>query len=1000
MAEQAQPVRFDVFEVDPRTGELRKNGRKLKLQEQPFQILLALLESCGEVVTREDLRQRLWPADTFVDFDNGLNIAVQKLRRALADDAERPRYIETLPRRGYRFIGPIDSRGAFDGGPAGDALPHCSPSPISSLPHDRVVSISQGLESQSPKSTGQRDAAGAAHLRGPVPQRIDTEPLHAPSSAPDAAPALAVLPAPVAHPLAPQLRVVWLLAISLVGALCALAWGWQRSKNLSRHSSLHPGGSASAKLRRSVALMGFRNLSAKPDVAWLSNALSEMLGAELSAGERLLTIPGEGVAEAKIDLSLPETDGYSPETLSRVRKRLGADYVVVGSYLASAHDSSIHLGLRLQDARSGETLVTLSEAGMEDDLPALAARTGAALRTKLGLDAVTAEEASGVRAVLPSGPEAARLYAEALARLRLYDARGARDLLERAVAIDPDFALAHSALARAWSALGYGELAKQEAQKAFELSAILPRAERLSVEAGYREATAEWDKAIAIYRTLFSFFPDNLDYGLRLARAEVKAGKGSDALKTVAALRKLPVPLGDHPAIDLAESLAADQLGDFKRAQAAAVTAADRAQTLGAEMLMAEARVRQCRELPLLGRLDEARAACERSREIYARAGDRDGVASATAYLAAVLANQGEIETARQMYEQALAVDRTLQNKGGMVWELNGLANTLWAQGDLSAAQESYQQALGIARETGSRPDEADALGNIAFTLLLQGNLAQARKMLEQTLADYRAMSDRRGVGSVLDNLGETLYFQGDLPGAARALDEALATDRETGNKPESADVLAWSGSVRMAQGDLDAARQQYNQALTVWREMGDRSYLVQYSLKLAQLAVEAGHPAEAEAPLREGLELFRQKKRNGAELEAHTLLARALLEEGRPAEARREIDQAASLVSKTQSRAARLGFSIAAAQARAASGKGPDVAEAERSLQTVLTSARRDGFLGYELEARLALGQIEMKAGRNAGGAGLTALEKDAAAKGFGLIARKASAAEAAGKG
>jgi TolB-like protein/DNA-binding winged helix-turn-helix (wHTH) protein len=97
-------IRFGVFEVDPRTGELRSKGSRVKLQDQPLQILLALLEKPGEVVTREELRAKLWPADTFVDFDHGLNAAVKRLRDALADTAETPRYIETLPRRGYRLI--------------------------------------------------------------------------------------------------------------------------------------------------------------------------------------------------------------------------------------------------------------------------------------------------------------------------------------------------------------------------------------------------------------------------------------------------------------------------------------------------------------------------------------------------------------------------------------------------------------------------------------------------------------------------------------------------------------------------------------------------------------------------------------------------------------------------------------------------------------------------------------------------------------------------------
>jgi DNA-binding winged helix-turn-helix (wHTH) protein len=101
-------VRFAVFEVDLDRSELRKQGLRVRLQEQPFQVLAALLSSPGEVVTREELIHRLWPDGTVVDFDRGLNAAVTRLRQALSDSAETPRYIETVARRGYRFVGPVD----------------------------------------------------------------------------------------------------------------------------------------------------------------------------------------------------------------------------------------------------------------------------------------------------------------------------------------------------------------------------------------------------------------------------------------------------------------------------------------------------------------------------------------------------------------------------------------------------------------------------------------------------------------------------------------------------------------------------------------------------------------------------------------------------------------------------------------------------------------------------------------------------------------------------
>ena len=111
MGEATQPaqlIRFGVYEVDLRSGELRKNGLKFKLSGQPFQVLALLLERPGDLATREEIQKRLWPADTFVDFDHSLNTAINKIREALGDSAENPRFVETLPRRGYRFIAPVD----------------------------------------------------------------------------------------------------------------------------------------------------------------------------------------------------------------------------------------------------------------------------------------------------------------------------------------------------------------------------------------------------------------------------------------------------------------------------------------------------------------------------------------------------------------------------------------------------------------------------------------------------------------------------------------------------------------------------------------------------------------------------------------------------------------------------------------------------------------------------------------------------------------------------
>ena len=144
-------LRFAVFEVDRAAGELRKQGRRIRLQEQPFQVLVMLVQNAGSVVTREDLRQRIWPADTFVDFDHSLNTAVNKIRESLGDSATSPRFIETVARRGYRFVAPVEGAPAqplntqANANPEGDAGGALHPDLHVPLPRRGLVRMLFGL---------------------------------------------------------------------------------------------------------------------------------------------------------------------------------------------------------------------------------------------------------------------------------------------------------------------------------------------------------------------------------------------------------------------------------------------------------------------------------------------------------------------------------------------------------------------------------------------------------------------------------------------------------------------------------------------------------------------------------------------------------------------------------------------------------------------------------------------------------------------------------------
>jgi DNA-binding winged helix-turn-helix (wHTH) protein len=154
---EARLLRFGVFEANLTAGELRKNGARIRLQEQPFQVLATLLQNAGQVVTRENLRAKIWPADTFVDFDHSLNTAINKIREALGDSASSPRFVETLARRGYRFIAPVESVAAA----------------IESVPAQDMGTRAGALTPHGPNDPATPAAEVALHpeLHVPVPRR-------------------------------------------------------------------------------------------------------------------------------------------------------------------------------------------------------------------------------------------------------------------------------------------------------------------------------------------------------------------------------------------------------------------------------------------------------------------------------------------------------------------------------------------------------------------------------------------------------------------------------------------------------------------------------------------------------------------------------------------------------------------------------------------------------------------------------------------------------------
>lgn len=768
---------------------------------------------------------------------------------------------------------------------------------------------------------------------------------------------------------------------------------WAARKLWKQKNAAEPPASAlHVRIRPSVAILGFKNLSRRPDTAWISTALAEMLTAELAAGEQLRTVPDETVARTKIDLGLSDVESLPPDILTQVRKNLASDFIILGSYLDTGKEKGgqIRLDLRLEDTVKGETVAAVSETGSETTVIDLVSQAGARLRQQFGLEKLSQVESDGVRAEMPLNPEAMRFYSQGLAKITAFDALSARELLSHAVAADPSFPLAHSEFARTWSSLGYDSNAQQQAKKALDRAGHLSREKHLLVEARFYETSKNWGKAIEAYQTLFNFFPDNLEYGLQLANAETAGGRGKDALKILATLDGLGEQTKENPRIDLARSEAAGSLGDHKLRRDTAELAAQKAGQQGARLLVAQARDSECRALADLGENEKAKSICEEARQIYEAAGDRSGLERTLHEMAEVPINQGDFAAAEKLYSQALSLARTIGNLKGQARELLNLGVISVKKGDFVTAQRFYGEAFRIYQKAGDKFGMASVMGDTGIMLRAQGKLHDALDHFQKTFELSNEVGHRVSAAQALGAMGDVLLEEGDLAGGYKMYQQELNTMRETGGKVLYASTLTKVGQALRQQAEADKAHEAYVQALSLQEELGNKSDAAETRLALAQLDCDSGKGTEAEQLSRAAVEAFRADAYADEEIFAQSILSRALLQQGKIGEARSAIAEAGRLSEKSQDVTVRIPVMLDHAYVMAA---GKSLAGAENTAQDALNRARYLGLFRLQLEASLALGEIQITGpNRAAGRARLQALEKSARTKGFELIARKAA--------
>ena len=772
--------------------------------------------------------------------------------------------------------------------------------------------------------------------------------------------------------------------------LLVVAAGIWVLSNRSAHSVPHDTAS-SIKARRSVAVLGFDNLGGHSGTDWLSTGISQMLTTELAAGGNLRLIPGEDVARAKSELHISEAGVISKYNLGRVRKNLGTDVIVFGSYTV-LDGGDIRLDVRLQDAATGEVVASFAETGNEKTLFDLVSLTGAAIRQKLGAGTAPASAESSIKASLPANPEAARLYSQGLEKLHGYDSLEARDLLLKAAELDPNHAGTRSALAEAWRNLGYDVNAQKEAQKAVDLSADLSKEDRLWYQGRSYEMLHQLDKAASVYRTLFQSFPDGLEYGLRLGSVLTDGGKARDALATAELLRNLPSPYRDDPRIDLMAANASGNLGDYKQQLALASRAEQMARLQEGTLVAARAINSKCGALQRLTKFQEAIAACEEAYRIFNDAGDRAQAAGTLNSIALTLEDKGDFAEARSKFEEALAIAEKTGDKRSAARYLNNLGLNLWDRGDHVASMKADERSLKVALEVDDKIGATNTLGNIGLILVSLEDFKGARAKYEQALTLARETGNKKAEAANQIHLAELSFYTGDLPATTRALQAADSLLQGTGDKRHEIYTLFTWGDVLSAQDDLAGAQKKYQEALDKSKEVGTKDLVAYSQMALAGVYNEQGRPSDGAALAKAAADEYESLKSSDFEIQALGNLVNSLLAIGKPDEASQAVKRGKELLSKIEDPQIKIDFNAVSARTDAALG---NKTQAVSQLRLAAAEAHRHGAIGSEFEARLALGEIELQAGLlRQGRASLEQLIKDAKGRGYLLVVRKASTA------
>jgi DNA-binding winged helix-turn-helix (wHTH) protein/Tfp pilus assembly protein PilF len=776
-------IRFGIFEADLSAGELRKGGSRIRLQEQPFQILAMMLERPGQVITREELRAKLWPSDTFVDFEHGVNSGVARLREALGDSADSPRYIETLPRRGYRLI----------------------------------ASVEGGATQAPPPSTEVNGGNGG----GPA---LSTKPI--PAMFPDSA---APAAQPEARHVSPSLRdraarFRWRRSLALAGAAAILL-------GIGGYFYLRP----AAALTESdpIVLADFANSTSDPV---FDNTLRQALAVKLIDSPFLNILPDDRTRDTLRFMGRSPDERLTNATAREVCQRLSAKAMLSGSITQLADHYS--LLLEASNCANGDLLARAgAEAVGKGGVLKALDTTAAEIRRKLGeslmsiqkndvpIEQATTTSLEGLKAF--SLGQAARNRGMELESIPYF---------QNAIELDPNFAMAYAVLGQAYANTDDNVLSVEYTQKAFDRRERAGERENLYISSHYYEnVLRDFDRSTQIYQLWRSTYPRDVPPAINLGSLYNAVGQPEKALPELMDARRLDPDSAfvysnltltylDLNRLDEAKSALEEAHSrgidgnDFHYARYMIAFLEGDSATMKEQVAQASDKpyyhdllVLDAGTAAYSGRLRAAEELFRQAEDAARRYGRRESAAEEQAAAALVEADFGRPEAARQLAKASL---NGVKGIGAQTLAALVLARS----GDVSAAEA-------IAADLAQRFPSDTLLNAVhlpaihAAAELARGNANNAIRLLQAALPYDLCKDEHVAPGYAAYLRGEAYLSAGDGKAAEVEFRKLVDHRGSQANRPHRALALLGLARARALAGESAGSRMAYQDFLALWKD-------------------------------------------------------------------------------------------------------------------------------------------------------------------------------------